>query len=352
MRTIVGLLLAFSVAGADASAFTAAKAKRVCERVVRWVNDGTISRRFVEMRTPSESEVAAWQAGTPGSTMQYMMSAATARIRRVDRTFALVSSGGTCNWPTLMEIPGGRRAGEAWSSDDDLRWATWGHGEHLMVLDGEPFAVSGTFDGASSEATLLSWIAADGLVQPICSLEREGREVLERVQAADRRLCRAVADGSVAYLEWTAIEVQRERFEPLATFGVRVDTARTVSLDIDDDGSDDHVLLIDYASGRGCGSDHQWLIAAGPSGEFDPASRINSILLGRQWGPIKGRYVDGRPDSARFLKHRGRTYLMASGEDASMDVVSFEGEKTRSWCSFRVLPVHRVKRYYPVLATG
>jgi hypothetical protein len=352
MPTNIALLLAFSVAGADASGFNDAKARRVCERVVRWVNNGTIGRRFVEMRTPSDSEVAAWKAGTPDSSMQYMMYAATARIGRVDRTFGVVSSGGTCSWPTLVEIPGGRRAGDAWSSDDDLRWATWGHGEHLMIVDGEPFAVSGTFDGADSEATLLSWIAADGLVQPICSLERDGREVLERVQAADRRLCRAVADGSTAFLEWDAIKVQREQFEPVTTFGVRVDTVRTLSLDLDDDGAEDQVLLVDYASGHGCGSDHQWLVAAGPSGEIDPASRINSILLGRQWGPIKGRYVDDRQGSARFLKHRGRTYLMASGENASMDVVSFAGEKARTWCSFRIHPVHRVKRYYPVLGPG
>lgn len=346
MQTSIGVVLACAVAGADAAEFTSADAQRVCERVVHWVNDGSIGRRFVAMRPPSSSEVAAWQAGASSASMQYIVSAATVRIRNVDRTFAVVAGGGTCSWPTLVEVPGGRRFGEAWSDDEDLRWAAWGHDENLLVFKGEPFAVSGTFDGVRSEATLVSRIAADGLVEPICSLQRDGREVLERVQVEDRQLCRAVENGSVEFLDWEAIDFERERFEPLAAFGIRVDTVHAASLDLDDDGAGDRVLLVDYASGRGCGSDHQWLVSAGPSWEIDPASRINSILLGRQWGPIEGRYVNGGPGSARFFNHRGRVYLMSRGTDVSMDVVSFEGGVIRSVCRFRVLPAHRVKRYY------
>jgi hypothetical protein len=324
------------------------KAEAICESVLQEVNDGSIRTRFVEFQLATTQQEKEWREGNPDLTTLYLWRTLRMEIQGVARTFGLIQGGGTCGNCDINEI--GVRKPALYPLDDedeDLRWAGWGGCDQFIYLMGQPIVVSGQFGQGRSRAGLVYWLSPDGAKRPLCVLEPTAEVKTITKLAGDKELCSAVATDVVTFMPWTEDVSVSEK--DLKALEIRADSARGTKIDIDRDGKREFIAVLDYASGGGCGSYHQWLIALTPDGRLVLDTPLNKLLRDREWGPLEGRSIitDARA-SVRVLEYKGKPYIFGRGENTSASVVSLWRNQMKTWCEYDLLPVHRIKRSYSV----
>jgi hypothetical protein len=114
-------------------------------------------------------------------------------------------------------------------------------------------------------------------------------------------------------------------------------------LDVDMDGKQDTIALLDYASGAGCGSYRQWLIDATAHLESSMTTSLNSVLENSVWGPITGVTISEPWFSVRLLQHQGKPYILSKGTDSKAKLASVWERQLQTWCEYKLLPQHRHK---------
>lgn len=357
------------------------RAQSICNTVTKAVNDGSIVARFVKFENVAEADANRWQQLHPKSFSDLYQTLKITQKGKT-RTLGILGGGGSCASCDIVDIDAKEFA--LYPADDEeqrLRWAGWGHCDHLMMVDGEPIVVTGSFGHGRSRATLVTWIAPDGAKRALCHLASSGNVNTRITRSDNRDLCRAVTDGqvkSVPWLESVSVEDRGKdrRNRPF-------DRYQTAEFDIDMDGKKDMIVRYEYASGAGCGSFSQWLklgvkeskpkrtlrkpdeperlgIGYPPGGDLLEEegesgdtyvlvdTSLAKVLEGSMAGPIEGSDAKNGPFSLKIFSFRGRPYFLGRGAETSASVASIWGGKRQTWCEFDLLPQHKVELYYPI----
>lgn len=328
------------------------RVKEICQTIVMRLNNGLIVNDIKEFRLASETERKTWQQANPdmsGLYLHRMLEIDYDGDNKVER-LGFIQGGGTCHNCDIVNL-----AASVWdrypSEEDDeeerLRWASWGRCDHFLMVDGEPIVITGNFGAKPSEVTLVSWFGDDGAKRALCYLGKEPALQVKVTSEKNRELCRAVIDGRAEVLPWSvAVSV------PLADLGqgwTSADSAVGAALDIDLDGDRETIALVGQAFSGGCGSYHEWLAAVSEDGKSLADSKLNEVLRGREWGPLNRI---SKPEtrlwtSARLFRFAGKPYVLAKGRTSDAEVVSLWGGEVRTWCTYELLPQHKVEVYYP-----
>ena len=248
---------------ATTKSMTNDKARAICHAVVEAVNDGSIAGRFLSFGPASEADERAWKEAHPDS-----LYLGLSQVLKVDydgdgtvNTLGLLHYVGSCSTCDIVDIAAPETT--LYPLDDEqerFRWAGWGRCDHFLFVDGEPIIVTGNFSGEESEATLIAWLAHDGAKRALCYLGLTGNIQTHTIRDEAPALCQAIATHRVEFLPWSeSTSVSQQQLEAA---GRRADSSKTAVLDVDMDGKQDTIALLDYASGAGCGSYRQWLIDA------------------------------------------------------------------------------------------
>ncbi|MDH5411737.1 MAG: hypothetical protein OEY16_10140, partial [Alphaproteobacteria bacterium] len=174
-----------------------------------------------------------------------------------------------------------------------------------------------------------------------------GEMRVEPIKEGDEGLCRAVVNGTVEYARWSPAE-----FSSDALWGMGVLPSSDVveaAIDIDLDGKANTILRMGYDRGGGCGNhlEHfrEWDHTANAPGN----SKIAHFLGKTWWGPMSRFKTPERWFSPDFFRFGGKPYMLGKSQfSPQAQVISFWGGDVRKWCEFKLLPEHRIKRFYPI----
>lgn len=364
----------------DAELMTDHRAQRICDAVANGINDGSIVDQFRGLERASEELQNQWKTQNPDVFLSLERVARITHHGR-ERTVGEIVGGGSCVDFAIEDISA--KVPALYPPDDEdqrLRWASWGRRDHFLSVEGEPIVVTGSFRGPP-RATLVSWLAPDGAKRALCYLGLKGQTVLRPVRSDDGELCAAVSAGDVSPIPWSETSTtQIPKEQLLRETGIYADDGRIAFVDLDLDGKQDMIAKLDYASGGGCGSAHEWLVqvvadtqsaespateidsAGSPAREFGAAphedqpaqpvvthriarSRMNEILRKQEWGPIS--VVDSSFSLSLFI-FREKPYILARSETGGAQVVSLWGGEKQEWCEYRLLQQHKVEINYPI----
>jgi len=325
------------------------KAKKICTSALAMINDGSIKNRFINFKPASDNERTAWEDRYSQFPTNSLSDVLRLKHNRYEYHLGYVVGGGTCGNCDIVDLTTDKLF-EIYphdEDDEDLRWAGWGTCDHLLFLMDEPIIVSGRFHFGYSLAALVSWLAPDGAKQVLCSLQQTMKATVNVVHAEDERLCEAVMSEKVKFFPWKdKVSVPESQLRAL---NIRADGSKGAYVDLNLDGKRELVALLDYASGAGCGSYHEWLLALTAKGTLPQSSTLNKALLKREWGPVTGRHIDDqRRFSVRLFQYEDKPYIYGQGDKTSASVVSLWENKEKTWCEYNILPQHRIKRYYPI----
>jgi uncharacterized protein len=357
------------------------KAQAICKTVMEAVNDGSIAGRFLRFEPATAEDDKRWKESHPD---QFLNLHQVLRIKHQGRTRAIgmLIGGGTCGNCDIVDLDA--KEIELYPPDDEkerLRWASWGACDHLLMVNGEPVIVTGSFGGGRSRASLVAWIAPDGAKRALCYLGPSGAVNTRFVRSDNRALCHAVTEGRVDAVPWLdsfTVEKGSDRVHDR-----RSDGYKAAQFDVDMDGSKDMIVLYGYASGAGCGSYSEWLEhgvkksrpakpktkAAEPeqlgigypvasdvsAGEEAPGDTyvvqdtpLGQVLKDRISGPIEGAGEKHERFALKMFSFGGRPYILGRGDESSASVFSVWGGKPRTWCDFDLLRQHQIELYYPI----
>lgn len=321
---------------------TGRRAAAICQSVLEAANDGSLADRFVSI--PYEGKID--EAAERYKERVYPDGGyGVGNVLRLEhrgrvRTLGQVGGGGTCSACEIVDLDGfGAEMLPEDDEEENLRWASWGDCDNLLIEDDELILVKTD----QSEVGLVSWLGPDRATRPLCLLAPvENDFSVSTIEARDKEMCEAVAKGGVEVVSWgpeeTVTPEQRARFR-------RVDSKTgSVEIDLNVDGQVDRVQMFDYASGAGCGSYHQWLSA-------EPASADSGLetTLRKLGGPLQGVWSSetaGGAGAMRVFRYKDKPYVLARGETGNA-VYSVWRNQLERWCQYRYLPRHTIKVIYP-----
>lgn len=265
-----------------ARAMSDAEAKAACTALARLADQGVLGRLAIAGRNAAPADL---QAAGPGwnvtdeeqATLRAGSHFSSGSLHTVYRLslssagkparFGSFFAGGTChatqtrNVEVLLQSKGSDDGVDAVPDPDDkLRWVYWGGGDYPVLHRGRHFMVTADL-GDPNRLRMVSWIKPDGRQRPLCLLAAEN-VAPGVVSAREPALCRAVASGSLAPLEWKPMPQPMphgysEEFQ--RRYGRIADAVEVLSIDIDGDGRSENVGRFGYASSAGCGSTQAWL---------------------------------------------------------------------------------------------
>jgi hypothetical protein len=313
---------------ADNIVMSEKKASFYCDLVANRISDGTIINNMMD------------------NQFKYMKY--TYNYFGKSRTLKYIVSGGSCsNWD-IVDMNADPSTYYPEYDDEDLRWASWGHIDHLVLIEGEPIIITGTFGGGESRATLISWIAPSGGKQPLCLLAPTTDVKIKININEDVGLCQSIIDGSSKSAIW------KEGHENKIVNSGKID--KSTLIDINMDGLKDNIGFLSFDSGAGCGAKYEWLSVLAEDGTSVVKSELNEVLFKKARGPIP----NAGESKLNIVFHKERPYIVTnyieSGQEypnnrnaklplRSQSVISIWGNKTKVWCEYGIFPKHIVTRY-------
>ena len=111
-----------------------------------------------------------------------------------------------------------------------------------------------------------------------------------------------------------------------------------VVLDLDLDGNEDTIALLNWSRGSGCGLDWRTMAQLDPVSRSRPDDPLNEFLRANTNGVWTYPDDKDRWYSPVVLRFRGKPYFF--GGPGNPVVASFWGGEAREWCKFRLLPQH------------
>lgn len=324
------------------------KREYICSKVTGYINDGSIKTQFVSMRDIGLEKQQQWI-----NTHSNVIGIAPIQTYEFSnegkyRTLGLMVGGGTCGNCDIFDMSSNLLSLDP---EDDakehLRWASWGMCDDLMFVDKDPIIVTGRFSGGRSRATLVSWIAPDGIRRPLCYLDITGERKTELLQNENADLCNSVLTGQTKNVIWHKAEIKLcERYQ---TYGRAYPSCleKDAIVDINNDGKEERVGFFGLDSGAGCGARYEWLRQLSPDGNIIENSIIDNVLRNEATGPIPGIDRTDMNLSLHIMLYNGKSYIFSnshSGNSARLFYIS--NNEIKSLCEYNIYPQHTVKMMY------
>ena len=323
---------------------------------MKLTNTAQLAQRLMQFSPAPEEEDAKWRKlpGTEATFVSDILDVDYNRDGKKDR-LAIIGGGGTCGNSDIVDLAAAIKRGDASGmgylgfsdeeveSDEDLRWADWGRGDHFLFVQGEPVVVTANFGQKSADVRLVSWFG-EGQKRPLCMFAPAGQVQIRVVADSHPRLCKVVAGGRWQPIAWHG-PVSPDDIPMLTAAGHHADGGSTALIDINTDGQPDNLALLDYASGAGCGSYRQWLVALSEDGNTVPPSRLNRALH-NVGGPMT-RYREPKQwHDIQIFTFEGKSYILGSSPKYVAGVYSVWKDVLQTWCGFEVLEQFKIERLY------
>ena len=327
------------------------KADSICESVVNDLNSGVITSKFIGFEPATKEDMEKWEQRRPEYSGVYLQSVLEIDYGKdgVTEKLGILGGGGTCGNCDIVDLNAKNSAiYPADDSDEHLRWASWGNCDNFLYVNDEPIVLTGSFTGANHNGELVSWIDPDGAKRPLCYLKSDKKIKAYATYSRLAPLCESVADNEIVFKKWS------EQKSPTKEFIKNVGLSRADaisfndSLDINLDGKNDAIGLVEYSSGAGCGSHHQWLVALNPDNPQEVDSELHAVFNGNQWGPMNSSVHNGQWLSPKLFRFGVRPHLLVKSNKADAAVISVWENKIMTWCEFELFPQHEVSIYYRV----
>ncbi|MBA3023559.1 MAG: hypothetical protein FP821_06625 [Sideroxydans sp.] len=324
---------------------SAIKAESICNEVVKYANSGRLKAKIYDLSTPSEKQPSLWkQLNIPLSAVFDLDYNEDGKIENI----GVVNWGGTCSSSSILDLDVAKKSGayqeyngfsdEDIENDEGLRWGNMGKDDFFLMVQNEPIVVTAHLAEDAEDVSIVSWFR-EGKKRPLCLTSALGVEVVA-VERKDPELCDFVANGDVPFLEWNTVSdeqvLERLRSE------LPVLSAAKATLDINEDGQLENVLLVNNQSSAGCGTSWQSLdvYPTNSSEEKQPVA----LTFDNFSGPLS-KYSEQWSDIQLFM-HGGRSYLMANGPDG-VGVYSLWKNEIRTWCTYKLREQISIDRLYP-----
>jgi hypothetical protein len=314
-------------------------------------NVGQLQERFLTFRRPVASDNLpsvdlSERLGVGGLLdIDYNHDGKSDRLAEID-------GGGSCSGLTIVDLNAAKD--DIWSyfgsslrytndSDENIRWASWGRLDRLLIVDGEPIIVTSRNWQSHADISLASWMGR-GVQLPLCAFEFSGSVKNSVIPIGDRPICGALVAGEVEVPAWSeAMHLSREAQAGLHDY---YDAIRTADIDLDQDGDPERIAELSYASGAGCGSDHRWFKELEAAGMTAPETPLNHVLGVREWGVA---YRQARAETSPLpdlFMHDGKAYLLGETPTGHTGVYSFENATPHLRCEVdRIAQIHIVREY-------
>lgn len=314
------------------------KARAICEEVVAAVNDGSLQERFVKFRPASNEDRAAWLKSDPRNSYRGFLGG----VLHVDYdgdgemdTLGQAGSGGTCSMKRIFDLADGQPLDDESINDP---WS-WGVNDRFLIVRGQ--GVVAKVKHRLGIATVLGvFTPTHGVAQRmLCRIVPLPERKVEIVEQENPALCQAIAEQRIEAMPWT--RPSEELREHIRTnrdmLGVH-DVDGTITLDLDLDGNEDTVALLEWSSGAGCAADGLQLAHVDPETGSAPNTRLNKFLINSAGGLPAASKEWGQRYSPGIFQFEGRPYLF--GGSANPVVSSIWDGQPRNWCRFKLLPQH------------
>ena len=335
---------------------TPEKAHAICNEVLKLTNTAQLAQRLMQFSPAPEEEDAKWRKlpGTEATFVSDILDVDYNRDGKKDR-LAIIGGGGTCGNSDIVDLAAAIKRGDASGmgylgfsdeeveSDEDLRWADWGRGDHFLFVQDEPVVVTANFGQKSADVRLVSWFG-EGQKRPLCMFAPAGQVQIRVVADSHPRLCKVVAGGRWQPIAWHG-PVSPDDIPMLTVAGHHADGGSTALIDINTDGQPDNLALLDYASGAGCGSYRQWLVAFSEDGKTVPPSGLNRALH-NVGGPMT-RYREPKQwHDIQIFTFEGKPSILGSSPKYVVGVYSVWKDVLQTWCGFEVLEQFKIERVF------
>ena len=323
------------------------KRKLICDNVTKLINDGSINNYFVPMQQIGLEYQNTWikrypdMAGrSPSERYDFIDQGET-------RTFVLLEGGGTCGACDIVDLksilPVLYPADDA---EEHLRWSSWGMCDRLMFSGKEPIVVTGRMGYGESRATLVSWIAPDGINRPLCYLDITGERRAKVIQNDKAELCNAVLQGQVEDVVWKKTLTRLcEKSQDHSAYYPCLEKDAVV--DINNDGHDERVGFFGLDSGAGCGARYEWLRQLSLDGKTIDNSITDNVLHYEATGPIPWCDKNDSIFKLHIVRFNGKSYIIGkSHSDNSARVFYLLNDEIQVLCEYKIYPQHNVKIIY------
>jgi uncharacterized protein YecT (DUF1311 family) len=332
---------------------TGVEQREICESVAREASNDTLPDRLLDARQVREA--------SPGATDLAVARELRSRSVQNDRLFSLavregqmfpfetVDAGGTCSSSHIARAaPPLDPPSESWPSeeidpglyDDEIRWATWGGWESVLMIHGRYFFV--TVTSQDNQPGVVTWITPIGTRRPICSLEVKSVERSVRFVREDAALCSAAVRKQIRPIDWVPhplphnLTAQERQMLP-GVLGAG-SPAEQSTVDIDNDGAPEVVGRARHDSGAGCGSTMSYLLLMTADGDDLQAGPLNNSLM-----ELKTRNAD----PVEVFSFRSHQFVAASLE-RSPALFRVTSNAVQTECIFHDQPISRIKVLYPL----
>ena len=203
--------------------------------------------------------------------------------------------------------------------------------QRVLKIGGKAYMLSD--DGlAYSPWTLWRLHAQEGLV-PVCTVVPRREQRVKLTAGWGHAACRAAQDDMLEQVEFdaalsTASLPGERRFRAMSL------TGGVVQVDIDNDGTDEHVFSVTFDSGAGRGCSAGYLAVADEEGHQVPDTWLNQQLLGGI-----GLGCDSVLDIAT---HEGVAYVDARSRTGDRTLYRIDSQRVTNVCEFRAVPGYDV----------
>jgi uncharacterized protein YecT (DUF1311 family) len=334
---------------------TPEKANAICQEVLHLTNTGRLEQRLLRFSAAPDTVNRQWKTlpGTETLFVTGLLRVDYNRDGKKDR-LAFIEGGGTCGNHDIVALDAvmqGREtptlylgfSDEESESDDNLRWAGWGRADHFLFVHGEPVVVTANFWHKPADVKLVSWFG-EGQQRPLCAFTPAGHVQIRRVADRHPRLCKAIAAGRWQPLTWDGT-LSEDGLRMLRAAGHHADGGSTALADLNTDGQPDLLARLEYASGAGCGSYRQWLVARAAEEHTGPPSALNQALQDFE-GPMRHYNTPKTWHDMEVFTFEGKPYILGSSPQHVAGVYSVWNDRPQTWCGFEVLEQFTIARFY------
>lgn len=321
------------------------KAESICNEVVKFANSGKLKSKIYDFSTPSEQQPSLWaKLNIPLSAVFDLDYNGDGKIEHI----GVVSWSGTCSSSSILDLDAAQKAGlyqeyigfseEDIENDEGLKWGNMGKDDFFLMVQNEPIVVTAHLSEYAEDVSMVSWFR-EGIKRPLCTTSALGVEI-EVVENKHPKLCDLAANGEIPFLEWETVTneqvLARLRSESPAM------SAATATLDINEDGQLENILLVNNGSTAGCGL--AWQILEAQPTNISKELHPSEFSLHDFSGPLS-QYSDQWRDIQLF-QYGDRPYLIANGPDG-VGVYSLWNNEIRTWCTYKSREQISIDRMYP-----